>query len=140
MRSQSLEDRDLPTALAEMTRRLTAEGSVQTQFQVSGTFRPLPPQVENNLLRIVQEAVNNAVRHAQARTISVNLDFDARNVRLSIRDDGRGFDQQIPPNGSNGHFGLISMRERAEEMGGSVRINSRPDEGSEVLVSVPIEA
>jgi ligand-binding sensor domain-containing protein/signal transduction histidine kinase len=140
LRSQSLEERDLPTALAEMTRRLTAESGVQTQFRVGGTFRPLPPQVENNLLRIGQEAVNNAVRHAQARTITVRLDFDARNVRLSVRDDGRGFDPPAASNGSNGHFGLVSMRERAEEMGGSVRVNSRPGEGSEVLVSVPIEA
>jgi ligand-binding sensor domain-containing protein/signal transduction histidine kinase len=140
LRSQSLEEQDLPTALAEMTRRLTAGSDVQTQFQVGGTFRPLPPQVENNLLRIGQEAVNNAVRHAQAHTITVNLDFDASSVRLSVRDDGRGFDQPSASNGSNGHFGLISMRERAEEMGGSVRVNSRPGEGSEVLVSVPIEA
>jgi ligand-binding sensor domain-containing protein/signal transduction histidine kinase len=140
LRSQSLEERDLPTALAEMTRRLTSESDVQTQFQVGGTFRRLPPQVENNLLRIGQEAVNNAVRHAQARTITVNLDFDARSVRLSVRDDGRGFDPPAASNGSNGHFGLVSMRERAEEMGGSVRVNSRVGEGSEVLVSVPIEA
>ncbi|HLM55671.1 MAG TPA: two-component regulator propeller domain-containing protein, partial [Pyrinomonadaceae bacterium] len=68
LRSQSLEERDLPAALAEMTRRLTADSDVQTQFQVSGTFRPLPQAVENNLLRIGQEAVNNAVRHARART------------------------------------------------------------------------
>ncbi|PYS84136.1 MAG: histidine kinase [Acidobacteria bacterium] len=140
LRSQSLEERDLPTALAEMTRRLTAETGVQTQFEVSGTFRPLPPQVENNLLRIGQEAVNNAVRHAQARTVVVNLDFDAGSVRLSVRDDGSGFDQQSQANGEGAHFGLISMRERADEMGGSVRINSRPGEGSEVSVSVPIEA
>lgn len=140
LRSQSLEERDLPTALAEMTRRLTSEGDVQTQFRVGGTFRPLPPQVENNLLRIGQEAVNNAMRHAHARTITVNLDFDARSVRLSVRDDGRGFDPPSTSSGSNGHFGLVSMRERAEEMGGSVRFNSRTGEGSEVLVSVPIEA
>jgi ligand-binding sensor domain-containing protein/signal transduction histidine kinase len=139
LRSQSLEERDLPTALAEMTRRLTAESGVQTQFQVGGTFRPLPPQVENNLLRIGQEAVNNAVRHAQARTITVNLDFDVRGVRLSVKDDGRGFDRQSQANGSNGHFGLVSMRERAEEMGGSVQINSSPGEGSEVAVSIPVK-
>ncbi len=97
LRSQSLDDRDLATALAEMTRRLTAESGVQTQFQVSGTFRPLTPQVENNLLRIGQEAVNNAVRHARAQLITVNLSFDDARVRLSVRDDGRGFD---PRNGS----------------------------------------
>ncbi|HEU4597738.1 MAG TPA: two-component regulator propeller domain-containing protein [Pyrinomonadaceae bacterium] len=137
LRSQSLDDRDLPTALAEMTRRLTAESRVQTQFEVSGTFRPLPPQVENNLLRIGQEAVNNAVRHAGAGVITVNLSFDAESVRLSVRDDGRGFD---PHNGGgDGHFGIVGMRERAAEMGGTVSVNSRPGEGTEVSVGVPIE-
>jgi ligand-binding sensor domain-containing protein/signal transduction histidine kinase len=138
LRSQSLDDRDLPAALAEMTRRLTAESRVQTQFQVSGTFRPLPPQVENNLLRIGQEAVNNAVRHAGAGLITVELSFDAENVRLSVRDDGRGFDPR-QDGGVEGHFGILGMRERAAEMGGTVAVNSRPGEGTEVSVGVPIE-
>jgi signal transduction histidine kinase len=137
LRSQSLDDRDLPSALAEMTRRLTAESRVQTQFEVSGTFRALPPQVENNLLRIGQEAVNNAVRHAGADVITVSLSFDAENVRLSVRDDGCGFDSGN--DGSDGHFGIVGMRERAAEMGGSVSVNSRPGEGTEVSVGVPIE-
>ncbi len=138
LRSQSLDDSDLPTALAEMTRRLTAESRVQTQFEVSGTFRPLPPQVENNLLRIGQEAVNNAVRHAGAGLITVSLSFDAEHVRLSVRDDGRGFD---PHNGGSGggHFGIVGMRERAAEMGGTVAVNSRRGEGTEVSIGVPIE-
>jgi ligand-binding sensor domain-containing protein/signal transduction histidine kinase len=140
LRSQSLEDRDLPTALSEMTRRLTAGSGVQTQFGVSGTFRPLAPQVENNLLRIGQEAVNNAVRHARARTINVHLSYDAERAQLSVKDDGEGFDASAEGNGSGGHFGILGMRERAEEMGGSVVINSSPGAGSEVLVSVPIEA
>ncbi|HEX3560655.1 MAG TPA: two-component regulator propeller domain-containing protein [Pyrinomonadaceae bacterium] len=139
LRSQSLEDRDLPTALSEMTRRLTAGSGVQTQFQVGGTFRPLPAQVENNLLRIGQEAVNNAVRHARAQTISVQLSFDTGSVRLSVSDDGRGFDPGNHSNGSDGHFGIVGMRERAEEVGGSVNIESGPGEGSEVSVSIPVE-
>lgn len=140
LRSQSLDDRDLAAALAEMTRRLTAESNVQTQFEVSGTFRPLSPQVENNLLRIGQEAVNNAVRHASARLITVNLSFDAREVRLRVRDDGRGFDPQANGAGDNGgHFGIVGMRERAQEMGGTLAVNSRAGEGTEVLVGVPIE-
>jgi ligand-binding sensor domain-containing protein/signal transduction histidine kinase len=140
LRSQSLDDRDLPAALAEMTRRLTAESDVQTQFQVSGAFRPLPQQVENNLLRIAQEAVNNAVRHARARTIYVNLLFDAAGVRLSVRDDGRGFDPSPQNGGRGGHFGIVGMRERAEEMGGSLVIESEPERGSEVSVGVPLES
>lgn len=140
LRSQSLDERDLPAALAEMTRRLTAESGVQTQFNVSGTFRPLAPQVENNLLRIGQEAVGNAVRHAQARTLSVSLDFGAREVRLEIKDDGRGFDSENYDGGRGGHFGLVGMRERAEQMGGEARVSSAPGRGTEVTVRVPIEA
>jgi signal transduction histidine kinase/ligand-binding sensor domain-containing protein len=139
LRSQSLDDRDLPAALAETTRRLAAESNVQTQFEVSGTFRPLPSQVENNLLRIAQEAVNNAVRHARAGNIYVNLLFDASGVRLSVRDDGRGFDPGGQSGGRNGHFGILGMRERAEEMGGSLVVESAPGRGSEVSVSVPVE-
>ena len=133
LRSQSLDDRDLPTALAETTRRLAAESDVQTQFQVSGTFRPLPRQVENNLLRIAQEAVNNAVRHARAQNIYVSLLFDAHSVRLSVRDDGRGFDPGEHASGRNGHFGIVGMRERAEEMGGALSIESDPESGERGL-------
>jgi ligand-binding sensor domain-containing protein/signal transduction histidine kinase len=140
LRSQSLDERDLPAALAEMTRRLTAESSVQTHFHVGGTFRPLAPPVENNLLRIGQEAVGNAVRHAQARTISVSLDFDAREVRLGVKDDGRGFDPRAYDDGAGGHFGLVGMRERAEQMGGSAVVTSAHGEGTEVVVRIPIAA
>ena len=140
LRSQTLEERDLPAALAEMTRRLTAESGVQTQFSVGGTFRPLAPQVENNLLRVGQEAVGNAVRHAQARLISVSLDFGAREVRLEVKDDGRGFDSEHYDGGRGGHFGLVGMRERAEQMGGSATVRSEPGAGTEVTVRVPIEA
>jgi signal transduction histidine kinase len=139
LRSQSLEDRDLPAALSEMTRRLTAETDIHTQFEVGGTLRPLPQQVENNLLRIGQEAVNNAVRHSGAGNISVRLQFDATSVRLSVRDDGRGFDPEAGAGGPNGHFGLVGMRERAREMGGEVRVAARPGGGCEVEVGVPVE-
>lgn len=138
LRSQSLEQKDLPTALAEMTRRLTAESSVQTQFEVRGAFRPLSPHVENNLLRIGQEAINNAVRHARAQTVLVNLAFDDESVRLSVRDDGRGFDAQHRDKSSSGHFGLVGMRERADDMGGDFTIKSDVGQGTEVSVTVPI--
>src|SRR4030095_16314510 len=73
LRSSALENNDLPTALSETARRLTNETAIQAQVEVNGTFRPLPRQVEDNLLRIGQEAVNNAVKHAQAKRISINL-------------------------------------------------------------------
>jgi ligand-binding sensor domain-containing protein/signal transduction histidine kinase len=136
LRSQALENNDLPAALSETARRLTAETDVQAQVQVSGTFRPLTRLVESNLLRIGQEAINNAVRHAQAQRILINLKFDTRRVQLSVRDNGRGFDQQRTS--GEGHFGLVGMRERAEQMGATLFIHSQPDEGTEVVVEVPV--
>jgi signal transduction histidine kinase len=138
LRSSALENNDLPTALSETARRLTNETAIQAQVEVNGTFRPLPRLVEDNLLRIGQEAVNNAVKHAQAKLISINLVFDTRRVQLSVRDDGCGFDNQAADNGQAGHFGLIGMRERAEQMGGTLSIHSSKGSGTEVVADVQI--
>jgi ligand-binding sensor domain-containing protein/signal transduction histidine kinase len=140
LRSPALENKDLPTALSETARRLTNETAIQAQVEVNGTFRPLPRLVEDNLLRIGQEAVNNAVKHAQAERIYVNLIFDARRVQLSVRDDGRGFDNQAAGNGQSGHFGLIGMRERAKQIGGTLSIHSTAGAGTEVVADVPISS
>src|SRR2546421_4229189 len=140
LRSQALDKNDLPTALSETARRLTAETAVQAKVEVSGTFRPLSQLIEGNLLRIGQEAINNAVRHGQPQNILVNLKFDARRVQLSVRDDGLGFDHKLSANGDGKHFGLVGMQERAAQIGGTLKINSRADEGTEVLVDVPISS
>jgi signal transduction histidine kinase len=140
LRSPTLEEHDLPTALRETARRLTNETDIQAQVEVNGTFRPLARSVEDNLLRIGQEAMNNAVKHAQAQRIFVNLVFDARRVQLSVRDDGHGFDDQVAGNGRAGHFGLIGMRERAEQIGGTLSIHSNKGSGTEVVADVPISS
>src|SRR5215216_3130519 len=136
LRSQELQKKDLSAALRDTTRRLTAESNVEAVVEVAGPLRPLPIEVETNLLRIGQEAINNAVKHAQANRIDVALNFDTRSVRLSVRDDGRGFD----PNGqiADGHFGLIGMRERAEQIGGVLTIHSANERGTEIAVDVPL--
>ena len=138
LRSQALEDIDLPTALSNTARRLTVETAVEVQVQVSGTFRPLMRSVEDNLLRIAQEAINNTVKHAAAEHILVNLVFDTRVVRLRVRDDGRGFDSQATGAEGTGHFGLVGMRERAAQIGGTLSIHSANGSGTEIVVDVPI--
>ncbi|HMJ24546.1 MAG TPA: sensor histidine kinase, partial [Pyrinomonadaceae bacterium] len=138
LRSQALDKNDLPAALSETARRLTTETPVQAKVEVSGTFRPLGDLIEGNLLRIGQEAINNAVSHAQARNILINLRFEARRVQLSVRDDGHGFDYQESMNADAKHFGLIGMQERAVRIGGTLAIDSRTGEGTEVLVDVPV--
>ena len=84
--------------------------------------------------------MNNAVKHAQPQRIFVSLVFDARRVQLSVRDDGRGFDNQVAGNGRAGHFGLIGMRERAEQIGGTLSIHSAEGSGTEVVADVPISS
>src|SRR5258708_24543516 len=78
LRSQALDKSDRPAALSDTARRLTTETAVSAKVEVSGPFRPLNPLSEGNLLPIGQEAINNAVRHAQARNILINLKFDTR--------------------------------------------------------------
>ena len=136
LRSQALDKADLPTALSETTRRLTADTDVEAQVEVSGVFRPLTRTIEDNLLRICQEAINNAVLHANASKLIVKMTFDIQRVQLSVRDDGRGFD--VATGIKNGHFGLVGMRERAERIGGRLNILSSTDTGTEVVVDVPI--
>jgi signal transduction histidine kinase len=140
LRSPVLDNNDLRSALSETARRLTSETTIEARVEVNGTFRPLPPLVEDNLLRIGQEAINNAVKHADAQQISVNLIFDARRVQLSVRDDGRGFNNQSATNGKAGHFGLIGMRERAEQLGGTFSVHTTADGGTEVVADVPVSS
>ena len=128
----------MPTSLSTSARHLTAETGVQARFQVIGTFRELDHDIESNLLRIGQEAITNAVKHSAAEKIEVSLEFDARLVRLSVRDSGRGFDSRQPPETSGGHFGLVGMRERAEQIGGTLSVSSSPGFGTEVSAEVPV--
>jgi signal transduction histidine kinase len=119
---------------------LTHDTAVHAQVEVNGTFRPLAEAVEGNLLRIGQEAINNAVKHARAQRILVNLVFDTKRVQLIVRDDGRGFNDQVAGNGREGHFGLIGMRERAAQIGGTLSIQSTDDAGTEVVADVPLSS
>ncbi|HET6977067.1 MAG TPA: two-component regulator propeller domain-containing protein [Pyrinomonadaceae bacterium] len=136
LRSQELQKKDLPAALRDTTRRLTEEKAVEAVVEVTGPLRPLPQPVETNLLRIGQEAINNAVKHAGANHIDVRLAFDTRSVRLSIHDDGRGFDPEAQI--ADGHFGLIGMRERAQQIGGLLTIDSASERGTQIAIDVPL--
>lgn len=99
----------------------------------------MPDQAEQRqLLRIVQEALSNARRHAAARSVRVALDMEDSKARIVIEDDGRGFDPAVVSHGSDGRFGLQSMRERVEELRGELDIHSVPGEGTRLVVRVPL--
>jgi ligand-binding sensor domain-containing protein/signal transduction histidine kinase len=138
LRSPALESHDLPAALKETAQRLTAGTPVQARVEVSGVYRRLSRAIEDHLLRIGQEALTNAIKHAQASRVELQLAFEPQRLRFSVRDDGRGFDTAAVPSQADGHFGLLGMRERVAQLGGSLALNSRPNEGAEVVIEIPL--
>jgi signal transduction histidine kinase len=138
MRSHVLETCDLGEALEGILRRMTEDTGASAHMHVEGTRRRLPPIVENNLLRIGQEAITNASRHARPARIDVTLTFEPRTVRLAVKDDGVGFLAGSPRDGDRRSFGLVGMQERAKLLGGTVEIRSAPGEGTDVLMVVPV--
>jgi signal transduction histidine kinase len=117
----------------------TEEFGVQAMFTITGTVEPLHEEVEATLLRIAQEALANAGRHASAGRVGVTLSYMDDEVTLDVRDDGRGFDLRVPrPRESPGGFGLGGMRARAARLAGTVDIESEPGQGTAVSARVPL--
>lgn len=138
LRSQALERRDLVTALRETGDRLTA-GKVPFVLSVTGTPRPCPARLETQVLRIGHEAIMNAVRHADARQVEMEIGFTDDTLRLRVVDNGRGLDAgQTPDADVYGHYGLSSMKERAADAGGRFTITSAPGAGVQVIAEFPL--
>jgi two-component system NarL family sensor kinase len=136
LRPVPLERHDLPGALAELARLIPASGHLDIDIRVTGEYRHLPARLEAGLFRIAQEAITNVVRHAQAKTAHMELVYSTDQIRLIIKDDGKGFDpQNIPP----GRFGLIGLNERARMLGGNLWLESSPGGGTRLEVTIPIK-
>jgi signal transduction histidine kinase len=139
LRSGSLDERDIVTALRSVGQRITS-GRVGFAVNVTGTPRSCESKVQTEVVRIAQEAVMNAVRHARAKEIQLNVGFSERTLRLCISDDGQGFDPAVAPRRNGRHYGLIGMQERAAEIGGRCTIESTPGRGSQVVAEFPLSA
>lgn len=134
-----LEDLGLVPALQMLCQEVQNAHPLAVNFHTKGTVQRLAPEVELALYRITQEALSNAARHAAATTATVTLVFATDNVRLTVRDDGRGF---VPPESPaelapQGHFGLLGIHERAELIGAHLILRSQPGEGTRLEVEVP---
>jgi signal transduction histidine kinase/ligand-binding sensor domain-containing protein len=138
LRSAALSDRDLAAAVQSNARTWVNGAAVSLEVHVQGGFENLPEDLEHNLLRIAQEAVTNASKHAQATKIEIKLERTGKTLNLTVSDDGCGFQVDDAFASMGGHFGLIGIRERAERIGGEFRLESRPDAGTEVEISVPL--
>lgn len=122
----------LAQALAAFARELTSESGIRIAFEARGTCE-LGPAAEDELFRIAQQALTNVKQHAQAHTASVTLECTKRSARLTIEDDGKGFDvRRIPPE----RHGIVGMRERARAAGGTLRITSTRGNGTRVVATV----
>lgn len=132
-----LEGADLPRALSTLVQRLSA-GEVEVELELLGTATPIPKSIEIQLLRIAQEAIANALRHAAASHIRVSLRFAAATIELTVEDDGLGM--AAPPfakEGTSPGMGLAGMRRRAHRLGGDLSIESHPGRGTSVRASIP---
>lgn len=134
LRDPGLAQNDLGPALAAVAGKLAWAFGSRLELRVSGRCRPLPPALTEQLFRIGQEAVTNALRHARAEQILVDVVFARDRVILRVRDDGTGFH----PEPRSGHFGLVHMAERAEQMAARLAIRSEPGKGTEVEVEAKV--
>lgn len=134
-----LEDLGLVTALEMLGRETTQPDALEVEFRSVGNERRLPRDVELALYRIAQQALNNVVRHAQARRATLEIAFSEAGIRLEVIDDGIGFTPPRSPTefAPSGHFGLLGMRERADLIGARLEVHSEPGGGTRLSVRLP---
>jgi signal transduction histidine kinase len=142
LRASTAESNDLAQATTTLGEQLAAETrgatSVGMFVEVEGTPWDLHPIVRDEIYRVASEALRNAFRHARAKQIEVEFRYDERQLRLRVRDDGRGIDLKfLAEEGRAGHFGLHGMRERAKLMGGKLTVWTAAETGTEIELIIP---
>ena len=138
LRSPILQSRDLASALREAGETLTAPNQIRFECIVTGKPYRAAQRVEEHLLRIGQEAIANAVQHSRGCVVRVELCFRQNAIVLRVTDDGIGFDENIAPGRDDNHWGLTSMRERAEQIAAIFKLDSRPGVGAIIEVTAPV--
>ena len=141
LRSSTVIANDLARAITTFGEGLASDaGSPEFRVSVEGKLRDLRPLVRDEVFRIAIEALRNAFRHARARRIEVEIHHNNREVRLRVRDDGKGIDPKVLDAGVRaGHHGLPGMRERAKLAGGKLTVWSEPDSGTEIELTIPAD-
>lgn len=139
MRPLALDDLGLEAALSSYVEKWSQHLGVPVQLHASGIDEHrLSPEIETALYRIAQEALNNIAKHAQASRVAIVLERRAGQVSLIVEDDGVGFDGKLHFVADDKGLGLIGMRERAALVGGTIAIESQPNDGATVVVRIPV--
>jgi ligand-binding sensor domain-containing protein/signal transduction histidine kinase len=136
MRLSTIENSTLVDALSVAGKKLTEETSIEFCMHVTGEIRKLRHDLQFNLYILAREAIYNAVNHARPQNITLNVAYSANAIRLTVQDDGVGFDPNALPTDTN-HFGLSGMRARAGYIGARLAVTSEPGRGTSIEVSVP---
>jgi signal transduction histidine kinase len=139
LRCRALEQFDLPGALKLSSRQIIDGTGIQLEVVARGRVRPLPEIVEDNLLRIGQEAITNIIKHSEATLAHIDLDYGAQNIVLRIEDNGKGFNPEDHIGPHEGHFGLLGVSERTKRLGGRVSVTSAPGKGTTLCVEIPLD-
>ena len=140
LRSRAVEQFDLSSALAEGARQMTCGTDIKVCLETRGRPQPLPEVVEENLLRIGQEALANIIKHSKATDVNMELQFESEQVNLQVSDNGVGFDCENVVGPHEGHFGLLGMSERVRRVGGQFKIVSQPGQGTLIRVEIPLNS
>src|SRR6202041_710204 len=141
LRESTVQNNDLALAISTLGQELGSDSvNDRPVFRVAleGEARNMHPILRDEVYKIAAESLRNAFRHAHARQIEVEIRYDNEQFRLRVRDDGKGVDPAtLSSQGSEGHYGLPGMRERATVIGGKLVVWSEVDEGTEVELCVP---
>ena len=136
LRAAPLEGRSLAQAAQALVDEFGERTGVHVDYHLVGAHHPLPLRFEVGAYRIIQEALANVEKHAQATNVTVELAITAAALRMTIVDDGRGFRPEAIP---QGHYGLVGINERVHLMGGKLDLQSSPKAGTQLQVTIPLE-
>lgn len=142
LRPMSLDDIGLDVTLEREAAKIQNTGKVLVEYQTEGTTEKLEPLTSLTILRIVQEACNNIIKHANAQHIKIKVSYETDIVKVSIEDDGCGFDvesvKHLERNDGSG-FGISMMKERVYLLSGTIDMESKVGEGTKITVEIPID-
>jgi two-component system sensor histidine kinase DegS len=141
LRPMSLDDLGLVPTIQRFIMTFQDETGISASFKTIGVYDDIKPVISLTVFRIVQEAINNARKHSNAQNVIVNIEFMEKDLKIYIYDDGKGFnvnELKVKDEDISGGFGLISMRERVELLGGEFLISSEPGKGTRLNITIPL--
>jgi len=141
LRPTMLDDLGLIPTLRWYVQNFSNRSNIHSHFQAIGFDEKLPPQIETAFYRIVQEALNNISKHAEASQVEISLEQRDSAIYVSIMDNGRGFDldKVLHPESPERGFGIIGIQERVSLLGGKIDIQSSPGFGTQISIEIPYQ-